>query len=235
MTLVVAFDLDGTLIDTPRAIVETFAAAFVAMGEPPRGASVIRSTIGLPLEQAFGKLLGLPTNDIRVAEGVRQYQIHFRELVLPRGRALVFPGVVDGLATLRARGMVLTVATSKFHASAEALLRAANLWEEFSLVVGADQVTRPKPDPEMGRLIMRELRVTADRVVMVGDTTHDLLMAKAAGVRGIAVSYGIHTVPKLRSVGPLMVADTFAEVVTCLSHLDNPLHEGVRDDPIHRG
>jgi phosphoglycolate phosphatase len=224
MTLAVAFDLDGTLIDTPSAIVATFAAAFAAMGEPAPDAAATRATIGLPLGRAFGKLLGLSDDDARVAEAIGHYQACFRELVLPRSQELIFPGVVDGLATLRDQGMTLAVATSKFRSSAETLLRAAGIWDEFTLVIGADQVTRPKPDPEMGWLIMRKLGVAADRMVVVGDTTHDLLMARAADMRAIAVSYGVHAAADLRALAPITVADTFAEVVACLTQLDDKTH-----------
>jgi phosphoglycolate phosphatase len=219
MSLTVAFDLDGTLIDTPSAIVQTFAAVFAAMGETPPDAAATRATIGLPLPRAFGSLLGRSDDNARVTEAVGLYQTYFRELVLPRGRELIFPGVVDGLAALRAQGMSLAVATSKFHASAEALLRAAGLWGEFALVVGADEVSRPKPDPEMGLLIMQKLGAPADRTVVVGDTTHDLTMAKAAGARAIAVSYGVHAAADLRALGPVAVAETFDDVVTCLKEL----------------
>ena len=223
MTLTVAFDLDGTLIDTPSAIVQTFAAVFAAMGEAPPDAAATRATIGLPLPRAFGSLLGLSDDDARVTEAVGLYQTSFREIVLPRGRELIFPGVVEGLAALRAHGVTLTVATSKFHASAEALLRSAGIWDEFALVVGADEVSRPKPDPEMGLFIMQKLGVPADRMVVVGDTTHDLTMANAAGARAIAVSYGVHAAEALWALGPINVAETFDDVVTCLKELaDTP-------------
>jgi phosphoglycolate phosphatase len=216
MTYVVVFDLDGTLVDTPRAIVETFTAAFAAMGVAARGASPIRATIGLPLERAFSELMEVPLDDGRVAHGVRQYQILFKELVLPRAERLIYPGVAAGLATLRDQGFALAVATSKFYASADALLKAAGLRHHFSVVVGADQVTQPKPHPETARLIMQELGVPAERAVMVGDTTHDLLMAKAAGMRSVAVTYGVHSVQELKSSDPTWMVDTFDDVLKCI-------------------
>jgi pseudouridine-5'-phosphate glycosidase len=215
-TRAVIFDLDGTLIDTPRAIVETFAATFAAMGVTARDPAVIRATIGLPLERAFSQLLEVSLDDDRVAHCVERYQVLFRELILPQARSLIFPGVAEGLETLRGQGFALAVATSKFYASADALLRAAGLREHFSVVVGADQVTQPKPAPEMGRLIMDRLGVSAERAVMVGDTTHDLLMASAAGMRSVAVTYGIHSVQELRSSAPTWMADTFHDVLTCV-------------------
>ncbi|MFC4586537.1 HAD family hydrolase [Sphaerisporangium corydalis] len=213
MTHVAAFDLDGTLVDTPSAIVETFTAAFASMGAEPPDAPAIRATIGLPLEKAFSGLLGVPLDDDAVTLGVRRYQALFKELILPRAERLLFPGVVDGLTELRAQGYTLAVATSKFYASADALLTAAGLRGHFTMVVGADQVARPKPDPEMGLLIMRTLGVAPGRMVMVGDTTHDLLMARGAGIRSVAVTYGIHGLAELRTAGPTWVADTFGDVV----------------------
>jgi pseudouridine-5'-phosphate glycosidase len=210
----VIFDLDGTLVDSPRAIVETFTAAFAAMGVPAKDPSAIRATIGLPLEQAFSRLMGIPVEDERVAHGVSQYLVLFKELILPRARSLIFPGVEDGLAALRGQGFSLAVATSKFYASADALLKAAGLRDHFDMVVGADQVTRPKPNPEMGELIMGKLGVSPERAVMVGDTTHDLLMARAAGMRSVAVTYGVHSVQELRSSDPTWVADTFEDVLS---------------------
>jgi phosphoglycolate phosphatase len=212
-TRLVVFDLDGTLIDTPRAIVETFTAAFGALSLPVQEASAIRATIGLPLEQAFGTLMGIASDDPQVARGVEQYQHFFKELVLPNARALRFPGVADGLAALADQGIALAVATSKFHRSADALLTAAGLRDRFDLVVGADQVTRPKPHPEMGETILRILGVAAEDAVMVGDTTHDLLMAKAAGMRSIALTYGVHSRQELEAAHPTWVADSFDDVL----------------------
>ncbi len=213
MTRVAMFDLDGTLVDSPRAIVEAFGVAFAAMGADPRDPADIRATIGLPLEQAFAKLLGVPQDDPRVAEGVAQYQEAFRTVILPRARSLVFPGVAEGLDELRRSGFELTVATSKFHASADALLTAAGLRDHFTVLIGADDVTYPKPHPEPGLLILERLDARPEHAVMVGDTTHDLRMAEAAGIPSVAVTYGVHQRAELEAARPTYVAETFPEVV----------------------
>ncbi|MEU6224709.1 HAD-IA family hydrolase [Streptomyces sp. NPDC047042] len=213
MTRVAMFDLDGTLVDSPRAIVEAFGVAFETMGADPRDPADIRATIGLPLEQAFAKLLGMPQDDPRVAEGVARYQEAFRTVILPRARSLVFPGVPEGLDALRRAGVVLTVATSKFHTSADALLAAAGLRDLFTVLIGADDVTYPKPHPESGLRILEQLDARPEHAVMVGDTTHDLRMAEAAGIASVAVTYGVHQRPELESARPTYVAETFPEVV----------------------
>lgn len=209
------FDLDGTLIDTPSGIVETFIEVLTSMGVKNTDAPTIRATIGLPLEKAFGSLLQVDPNDVKVANAITQYQLFFKKIVLPNAKKLIFPGVEKGLETLKSQGFLLAVATSKFYASAEALLKAAGLFEYFNLVVGADQVSHPKPHPEMGFLVMKKLDVLPENAVMVGDTTHDLLMAKDAGMHSIAVTYGIHDIEKLKLSKPTWIVNTFDEVLKC--------------------
>jgi len=214
MKLAIIFDLDGTLIDTPQGIIETFTAALNSMGVVGNDALAIRATIGIPLEQAFSSLLGVDQNDDQVTYGIKQYQALFKDIVLPKAEKLIFPGVERGLKILKAQGFALAVATSKVYNSAEALLKAAGLWEHFNLVVGADQVTRPKPHPEMGQLIMKKLSILAEHSVMVGDTTHDIFLAKNSGMRSIAVTYGVHDVEKLKSAKPTWIVDTFDEMLS---------------------
>ncbi|PZG41899.1 hydrolase [Spongiactinospora gelatinilytica] len=213
MTKVVIFDLDGTLIDTPNAIVAAFNATFTGAGLPEREAAAIRKTIGLPLERAFGDLTGVPLTDPAIAGFVAGYQAHFRGTILPKAAELVFPGVADGLTRLAGLGITLTVATSKFHRSAVDILTAAGLRDHFEMVVGADQVTRPKPDAESSVIILEALGASPEDALVVGDTTHDLLMARAAGIRSVAVTYGVHGRELLATAGPELIADTFGEVV----------------------
>ncbi|WP_246561648.1 HAD-IA family hydrolase [Streptomyces roseirectus] len=211
---VAMFDLDGTLVDSPRAIVDAFTAAFEAMGLTPPDPADVRATIGLPLQQAFANLLGVEREDPSVTEGVARYQEAFRTVVLPRARSLVFPGVPEGLAELRRQGITVTVATSKFHTSADALLTAAGLRDHITTLVGADDVTHPKPHPESGLLILGRHDALPEHAVMVGDTTHDLKMAAAAGMASVAVTYGVHERAQLETAAPTHIADTFPQAVT---------------------
>lgn len=209
----VVFDLDGTLIDTPRGIVETFTATLNSMNKKTCAADVIKGTIGLPLEKAFAQLLACELDAPEVLDAVKQYQSLFKEIVLPKAQELIFPGVVDGLTLLKSKGYLLAVATSKVFISAEMLLKAAELWNYFDLVVGADHVDHPKPHPEMGELVMKKLDTVATNTIMIGDTTHDMLMAKDSGMHSIGVTYGIHDREKLSSAMPTFVVDTFDHVV----------------------
>lgn len=217
MISAIFFDLDGTLIDTPRGIVGTFSEVFKSIGKTGINPTSIRSTIGLPLEKAFGKLLEIEPPDERIADAIRRYQEFFKEIVLPKAKQLIFPGVQEGLTQLKKHEFRLCVATSKFFTSAEALLKAADLWDCFEIVVGADQVTKPKPDPEMAFYLMKKLNVMPENSIMVGDTTHDLIMARDANIRSIAVTYGIHDIKTLEAASPTWIAGNFSEVVNSLS------------------
>ena len=217
MDYLAVLDLDGTLVDTPAAIVATFNAVFADMNIAAPGNAAIRATIGLPLEKAFSDLMGVRPADDLVAHGIGQYQLHSKELILQRAADLIFPHVAAGLDRLRSLGITLAVATSKFQASADALLATAGIRDHFAMVAGADQVKHPKPHPEQGWLILRTLGIPADRAVMVGDTVHDIAMARSAGMRSIAVTYGVHGLPELLSAGPTWIADTFEDVVARLT------------------
>ncbi|ARQ71881.1 HAD family hydrolase [Streptomyces marincola] len=217
MTDVAVFDLDGTLIDTPRGIVDTFTAAFATMAWDRPDPREVRATVGLPPARAFGRLMGAGPEDERVAEGMRQYRRHFRIIVLPRAPDLLFPGVAAGLADLRAQGLALALATGTLREDADALLTAAGLRDLFDVVVGADQVTHPTPHPQTGLTILRSLGAVPERAVLVGDTAGDLVMARACGMRSIAVTYGLHGAPQLRAARPTWLADSFEEVVARLT------------------
>ena len=213
MKRAILFDLDGTLIDTPSGIVQAFGVSLKSIGIGDVSDAAIRTTIGMPLEKAFASLLDVPAEDEKIACAIKQYQSAFKEIVLPKAKDLVFPGVVASLMVLKEQGIALAVATSKFYTSAEALLKAAELWDFFDVVIGADQVTHPKPHPEMGQLVLKKLGVSAENAIMVGDTTHDILMAYDAGMRSIAVTYGVHTISQLESSAPTWMAHSFSDVL----------------------
>jgi len=211
------FDLDGTLVDTPSGIVQAFAATFAELGDVDPSDRAIRRTIGMPLAVAFRSLLGTGTAESDIDNHIATYQQKFAELVLPKAESLVYPGVTDGLDRLKASGVPLAIATSKFHANANALLSAAKLDSRFSLIVGADEVDRPKPSPDMGEFVLRTMNIHPGRAVMVGDTTHDILMARAVGIRSIAVTYGVHDRQELIASKPTWIADDFLSATRILT------------------
>jgi len=215
----VIFDLDGTLVDTPYVIVQTALSALAEKGCKGPTADAIRATIGLPLTVAFSGLLGLPEHSDDVQGCVAEYRRLWRERVVPRSKEFLYPGVAEGVAELHRSGLRLGVATSKAQAGAIAQLEAAGIAPYFEVVAGYDAVARPKPEPDLALHVLERLGKRADAAVLVGDTTHDLLMARAAGLRAVAVTYGAQSEEMLRGADPPFLARDFREVLSILNSL----------------
>jgi phosphoglycolate phosphatase len=216
----VIFDLDGTLVDTPGVIVETAIAALGATGELAMAMpepQAIRATIGLPLTVAFSGLLGRSAESAEVQAVVAEYRRLWRANVVPRSAELLYPGVAEGVQLLRDLGLRLAVATSKVQSGAVAQLEAAGLARHFEVVAGYDAVEKPKPDPQLALHVLE--RLGTRRAVVVGDTTHDLLMARGAGLRAVAVTYGAQDEATLLTESPEFLARDFPEVVTVVRRL----------------
>jgi len=215
----VIFDLDGTLVDTPKVIVETALAALDGRARSMPEPQAIRATIGLPLSVAFSGLLGLPEGSPEVEEVVREYRRLWRGNVIPRSAELLYPSVAEGVQLLHDLRLRLAVATSKARSGAVMQLEAAGIAKHFDVIAGYDSVERPKPDPQMALHVLERLAAAPQRSVVVGDTTHDLLMAHGAGLRAVAVTYGAHDEATLRTESPEWLAGDFAEVVRLLRGL----------------
>ena len=187
------FDWDGTIIDSPAAIVECIREASREMGlrvpERERAAHVIGLGLRESLQQAVPDL---PAE--RYSEFVALYRKHFlaREDSMP-----LFRGMQDLLGSL-VKTHRLAIATGKSRRGLDRALDATGLAPLFASSRCADE-TAPKPDPAMLRELMEEFGIDETQVLMIGDTTHDLGMASAAGVDALAVTYGAHPEQGLRA------------------------------------
>jgi phosphoglycolate phosphatase len=206
----VIFDLDGTLVDTPRAIVDTARAS---VAPRPFDEAILRAGIGLPLEVALARVLGLPVEAPEVRAATERYRVIWRAEVGPRLSGLVFAGVREGLGRLRARGLRLGVATGKHQAGADHSIDEAGLRPLLDVVAGHDRVSNPKPHGDLARFVLGALGLGPGEALVVGDSVLDLQMARAAGLRSIAVTYGAQTEAELREGRPDRFAGSFAEVV----------------------
>ena len=211
--IAVIFDLDGTLVDTPAAIVRTARAA---TQRPAADESLIRAAIGLPLEAALARILSLEVGAAEVIESTERYRRIWRADVAPQLGGLVYPGVREGLEQLRDRGLRLGVATGKAQAGADHSIDEAGLRGLVDFVAGYDRVPNPKPYADLALFVLRALDATADEAVVVGDSVLDISMARAAGLRSIAVTYGAQSEAELRAASPTWVAHSFNQVVDWL-------------------
>lgn len=204
-------DLDGTLVATPQAIVDITQATLAVLGRPPVDAQIIKDGIGLPLPQALAALLGIGPAETDAAVAI--YRNFWRAQVTPLLAHLPYPGVLEGLETLRAHGFRLAVVTGKAQEGADSTVDGAGFRPFVEVVLGYTSVKNPKPAPDLALEAMKRLQLPAGSCAVVGDTHLDLEMARAAGVRSIAVTYGAQPEAVLQKAGATWFARSFAEVV----------------------
>jgi phosphoglycolate phosphatase len=191
------FDWDGTIIDSAATIVECMREASRELGLEVPERDRARHVIGLGLHDAMRIAVpDLPAQ--RYPEFVACYRRHF----LAREDAMqLFDGMRELLADLSKKHL-LAIATGKSRRGLDRALDSSQLRPYFAASRCADE-TNPKPHPAMLFEIMEELQTDAKSALMVGDTSHDLEMARAAGVDALAVTYGAHPEDGLRACQPL--------------------------------
>ena len=210
MIKLLIFDFDGTLADTHELIIRTNQEAMRRMGFPVLEDEVISRTIGLPLEEGLKTMFPELTQEDLPA-WVKTYRTIFDELktkIIPR----LFPHVKETLQALHAQGYVLTVASSRLSLSLNAFLRDMGIAPFFSYVLGADNVSLAKPDPEPVLKTLRDLHFRADEALVVGDMPVDLLMGKRAGAFTCGVTYGNSDREELKEAGANHVLDDFGQL-----------------------
>jgi len=193
----IVFDWDGTIIDSTGTIAECIQQAAAEMGLPVPHDERARHVIGLGLHDSLRHAVPeLPAS--RYNDFVALYRKYF----LAREDTMkLFPGMQELLSTLKKKH-VLAIATGKSRKGLDRALDAGGLRHYFKSSRCADE-TNPKPHPAMLNELMAELNFSKDQLLMIGDTSHDLEMARAAGVDAVAVTYGAHREEGLRACGPL--------------------------------
>ena len=203
----IVFDWDGTLMDSTATIVKCIQAAAKDLGLPIPSREQAAHVIGLGLGEAMQ--VAMPNLDAKVyPRMIERYRYHY----LAKDHELtLFDGVTDMLQDLSQQGFFLAVATGKSRVGLNRALNAAGLLSTFDATRCADE-TLSKPHPAMLQELTRELGQDLRRTVMVGDTTHDLMMAQNAGSSGIAVEYGAHPLDQLAACKPVYSARTVPQL-----------------------
>lgn len=203
----VVFDWDGTLIDSTAAIVHALRAAAADLGLPVPSRERASHVIGLGLFEAIR--IAVPTVEReRLPEFVVRYRHHYFAL---DERLEPFEGVPQMLDELADAGVWLAVATGKSRAGLDRALKQTD-WGRYFVTTRCADEGAPKPDPWMLRDICEEIAVDPVEALMVGDTTHDLGMARAAGTGAIAVTYGAHPRSELETEPSLAMVDSIDEL-----------------------
>jgi len=178
------FDLDGTLLDSVELILASYRhTALAHRGEAPDDA-VWLAGLGTPLRTQLRHLSDDPVEIEAMTETYREHNLaNHDRMVRP------YDGVVDAVRGLAARG-TLGLVTSKLRQGALRGLRVADLEAAFSVVIGADDVDRHKPDPAPVLAAVERLGADPSTTVFIGDSPHDMAAGRAAGVRTAAALWG---------------------------------------------
>jgi len=175
-----AWDMDGTLLDSSGVVPAAYAAALVRIGGPAVSPADVVAAYALgPPEVILGHLAGRPLTALET-------EAYYDELADVSVRP--YPGVAPAVAVLRARGAVLAVFTGTSTRAAELLLASAGLTAD--LLIGGDQIARPKPAPDGLVLAASRLGVEAGDLAYIGDAPADLRAARAAGSHAAAAAWG---------------------------------------------
>jgi phosphoglycolate phosphatase len=203
----IAFDWDGTLYDSTAIIVRCIQDAVRDVGGTVPGDEQAAYVIGMSLMQALAH--AAPDVPIERHPQLRErYAHHYHRL---QDDISLFPGALEMLRRLKARGHRLAVATGKSRAGLDRVLQAEELQGMFDASRTADE-TAGKPHPRMLHELMRQFGVAPRRLLMVGDTTHDLQMAINAGCPSVGVSYGAHAHGSFAALHPRCIAHSVDEL-----------------------
>ncbi|MEE3216668.1 MAG: HAD hydrolase-like protein [Pseudomonadota bacterium] len=211
MSRLVVFDCDGTLVDGQAAICQTMEAAFASTGLVAPERKMVRRMVGLSLPYALRELAPDASDEQRHAV-VEAYKTGFRDLRLSGAlREPLYDGIAGLIDELSGEGWQLAVATGKSDRGLHACLDTHGIRHRFVSLQTADRHPS-KPHPAMLEAALFEAAVQPGDAVMIGDTSFDMEMAVAAGVRAIGVAWGYHEAHELREAGAVAVAETAEEL-----------------------
>lgn len=205
------FDCDGTLVDGQAGICEAMEIAFAEAALPAPDRHQIRRIVGLSLPQAVRILAPHASGEMH-AHAVEAYKQAYRASRMEqRLEEPLFDGISELLHDLKDRGWMLAVATGKSDRGLSACLAGHGLTDLFTSLQTADRHPS-KPHPAMLEAALFECGAQVEDAVMIGDTSFDMEMARAARVRALGVDWGYHTEDELRGAGAEQVAITTAEL-----------------------
>ena len=219
----VLFDVDGTLVDSQNIIVAAQRMAFASYDLEPPSRELSLSIVGLSLVQAFTVLAGPKGPAEGLAEAYREAFATLRQD--PAYAEPLFPGAGDCLDRLSGRGdVLLRIATGKSRRGVSHLLERHGWDKIFATIKTADDASS-KPHPGMILQALDELGVAPHDAAMIGDSSYDMAMARAAGITAIGGSWGFQPVAALVEAGAHCIVHSYAELEPVLSDfLNQPSH-----------
>ncbi|MBN2895999.1 MAG: HAD family hydrolase [Campylobacterales bacterium] len=205
--MTILFDLDGTLIDSTDAILESFAQSYHVWSRPCPPPEQIKALIGYPLDIMFARL-GI--EEAMVWPFVEQYKAHYREI--SREKTVMLPRAIEAVERA-AEHAQLGIVTTKTARYSRELLEHFGLMHHFKILIGREDVEHPKPHPEpVLKAMAHILTCKPERTWLIGDTRLDLEAAQRAGIKGVAVLSGYDNYDQLLSFTNIIKTDALEAV-----------------------
>jgi phosphoglycolate phosphatase len=219
----VIFDCDGTIVDSQAGIVLSMNHAFKSLHMTPPTRAATLSVVGLSLPEAFSALAPEAEYETR-RELAERYKNAFRELDHdPSETEGLFPSCKDIIAELAGReDLILGIATGKSRRGVDRLIEAEGWHGIFATIQTADEHPS-KPHPSMIYQAMLETGIAPTKTIMIGDTTYDVEMARAAKVGALGVTWGYHHRDELKEAGAHVIIDDYTVMPTTLDAMFNDL------------
>lgn len=205
------FDLDGTLVDTAPDIAGALGAALGEAGIAAPPIEVVKELVGDGARVLIERALAVARVDRDVDSLLARFVAHYRAHI--SDRSVIYDGVPETLAALAAAGVAAAVVTNKPGDIARRLLGDLGLADRFRAVIGDGDGHPRKPDPAAARAVVTMVGTRPDRTVVIGDGVPDVRMARAAGARAIAATWGYVPAARLAAEAPDALAGTAGEVV----------------------
>lgn len=205
----IIFDFDYTLGDSTEGIVTCVNTALRRLGYDLADREEIRKTIGLDLQQTYLVL----TKDAN-QEQAEKFSSYFREKAdqIMTENTSFFPGVLELLQKWRRQGKRLAIVTTKYHYRIEAILEKYQASGLFDIIIGGEDVKRPKPDPEGVLQVLGDWQLPKDQALYVGDSLVDARTAQAAGVDFAGVTTGTTSKAELQAYPNVGLAQALDEL-----------------------
>ncbi|WP_192034698.1 phosphoglycolate phosphatase [Halomonas sp. YLGW01] len=211
----VAFDLDGTLIDSVPDLAVAVDAALEDQGVAPVGEARVRDWVGNGswrlVERALEAALERPADQGVLEACHARFLAHYHASPVERTR--LYPGVREALEGLIAHGLSLVLITNKPQAFIAPILEHFALNDAFALCLGGDSLDEKKPHPAPLLHAAAHFGLSPEACLMVGDSRHDIEAGKRAGFRTLAVPYGYNHGESVTDSGPDAVVESLSELV----------------------